>query len=259
LTARHRAAASAPTLVVDASTYRGTVAVVHATRIIASETVAMRGEHEERMMPALARVLEAAGVGVPEIGRVVCGAGPGSFTSLRIAAAIAKGLVTARAARRLPLGSVSSLLLIIAAAADRLDPGSYVATLDALRGERYARLVTIGAGGDGSLTAAPSAGKARHTTRGDPAPSPIRAVGGWRRLSDAKLADWAREAGATVIGPGCSVDAWPEAGGVVRIWDAVIDVDPVSWEPDYGRLAEAQVRLDARVSPARTDGDERSA
>jgi tRNA threonylcarbamoyl adenosine modification protein YeaZ len=259
LTARHRAAPPAPTLVVEASTYRGTVAVVDATRIIASEAVAMRGEHEERMMPALARVLDAAGLGVSEVGRIVCGAGPGSFTSLRIAAAIAKGLVTARAARRLPLGSVSSLLLIVAAAADRLDPGSYVATLDALRGERYARLITIGAGGDGSPLVAPAAGEAEHAARGDPAPSLIRAVGGWRRLSDAEVADWARDAGAILIGPGCPVEAWPEAGGVVRIWDAVMDVDPVSWAPDYGRLAEAQVRLDARASPARTGGGQRPA
>lgn len=217
----------------------------------------MRGEHEERMMPALARVLQAAGLGVPEVGRMVCGAGPGSFTSLRIAAAIAKGLVTARAARRLPLGSVSSLLLIVAGAADRLDPGSYVATLDALRGERYARLITIAARGNGPSAVTRTAGEPRHRARANAAPPQIRAVGGWRRLSDAELADWAREAGATVIGPGCPVDAWPDAGGVVRIWDAVMDVDPVSWEPDYGRLAEAQVRLAARASLAGTDGDQR--
>ena len=51
MTDRPRAIGAGPTLVVDAATYRGTVAVVEADRVIATEAVAMRGEREERVGP----------------------------------------------------------------------------------------------------------------------------------------------------------------------------------------------------------------
>jgi tRNA threonylcarbamoyladenosine biosynthesis protein TsaB len=66
--------------------------------IVAERETAMRGVDEERLMPAVVEALEAGAVAPNVIDRVVCGAGPGSFTSLRIAGAIAKGLaLTARA------------------------------------------------------------------------------------------------------------------------------------------------------------------
>ena len=63
-----------------------------------------------------------------------------------------------------------------------------------------------------------------------------------RRLPDHAVNEWARATGATMIGPGCVVDAWPVARGIVRLWDAIRDADLESWEPDYGRLAEAEAR-----------------
>ena len=86
----------APVLALDASTYRGSVAVIRGTRVVADAATAMRGTSEsergERLMPAVAAVLDRAHVRVADLGAVVCGSGPGSFTSLRIAAAIAKGI-----------------------------------------------------------------------------------------------------------------------------------------------------------------------
>ena len=58
----------------------------------------------------------------------------------------------------------------------------------------------------------------------------------------ADLAARARELDATAIGPGCAIEAWPEARAVARVARAVQRVDPASWEPDYGRRAEAEVR-----------------
>ena len=72
------------TLAIDASTYRGTVAVISGGQVIAAAEVAMRGEREERLMPAVAAALGEARIAVADLGRVVAGAGPGSFTSLRI-------------------------------------------------------------------------------------------------------------------------------------------------------------------------------
>ena len=60
----------------------------------------------------------------------------------------------------------------------------------------------------------------------------------------------AREAAAmhaTVIGPEEHPRTPPRAGNVVRLgaWLALAPVSLAAWEPDYGRLAEAQVKWEA--------------
>jgi tRNA threonylcarbamoyladenosine biosynthesis protein TsaB len=209
------------TLVLEASTYQASVALVTETRVIAEREVATGRAEHEHLMPAVAAVLDEAGVGIKSLVRVVCGAGPGSFTSLRIAAALGKGLASAPGGPR--FASVPSLPLIVAAAADRLPAGAYLASIDALRGERHAALIRLErvAAGDGVR---------------------IVSVSAARRLPDKAVTEWAREAGATMIGPRCTTEAWPAARGVLLVWDQVCHADLESWEPDYGRLAEAEVR-----------------
>ena len=48
-------------------------------------------KHAYDNVPRYRRKFDAAGVKPTSVERVICGAGPGSFTSLRIAAGIAKG------------------------------------------------------------------------------------------------------------------------------------------------------------------------
>src|SRR6185295_3604728 len=93
-------------------------------QLAADATIAMRGEREERLMPAVAQVLASAGMSVRDVARVVCGAGPGSFTSLRIAAGIAKGIASGTGAG---LFAVSSLAL----AAIEAGTGKWLVALDA--------------------------------------------------------------------------------------------------------------------------------
>ena len=99
------------TLALDASSYIGTVAVLRDDVLVAEGNALMRGEQEERLMPCVASVLADAGCAVPDVGRVICGAGPGSFTSLRIAGAIAKGIGMGN---DVPLNVVPSLALMVA-------------------------------------------------------------------------------------------------------------------------------------------------
>jgi tRNA threonylcarbamoyladenosine biosynthesis protein TsaB len=108
------------TLALEASTYIGSVAVIRDGAVVAARETAMRGVHEERLMPAVAEALAEAGVAPNAIDRVACGEGPGSFTSLRIAGAIAKGLALSANA---PLHPVSSLLLIVGGAEPAVPPG----------------------------------------------------------------------------------------------------------------------------------------
>lgn len=207
-----------PTLALDAATYTGSVAVVADGRLLAEREVAMRGEREERLMPAVAEALAAAEVTVRDLGAIVCGAGPGSFTSLRIAGAIAKGIA---AARGLPLFAVSSLALVVAGSAHASAPGPYLAVLDAMRGDVYAQLLAVGP--DGSVA---------------PLSSPAL-------LPRARVAALAAAECATPIGPAEPLAATPCARGITRLGAVLAAAGPVplaSWEPEYGRLAEAQVK-----------------
>ena len=97
-------------LALDASTYAGSVALIRDGAIEGQSVAAMRGETEERLMPAIAALLESRSASVDALDAVACGAGPGSFTSLRIAASIAKGL---SAVRSLPLLVAPSTLLVV--------------------------------------------------------------------------------------------------------------------------------------------------
>ena len=206
---------SAPgyTLALESSTYAGSVAVIRGDEIFASIDVEMRGRDEERLMPAVAGCVSRVPEGMGAIQRVVCGAGPGSFTSLRIAASIAKGICHARG---IPLFAVSSLSLIVAAAGK--ERGSYVVALDAMRGESFAALVNVA--DDGTI----------------PPAVPVRIV------PSPALAGEAAKAGAEWL------SGAPHASGVARMLDSIIAGGPVdlgAWEPDYGRAAEAQVKWEA--------------
>jgi tRNA threonylcarbamoyl adenosine modification protein YeaZ len=210
-------------LAIDASTYRGTVAVLRGDRVLAAHEVGMKGADEERLMPAVAAALAEAGVAVTDLARVICGEGPGSFTSLRIAGAIAKGIASARG---IPLYAVSSLFLIAAAAEPPLEEGAWLCVTDAMRGECHATDVFVAA--HGVLVHETSARLVR----------PVD--------FDAERAHEKRIVGPNVAG--VDREAWPRASGVVAdlvrlLGESPVDLD--TWEPAYGRLAEAQVKWEA--------------
>jgi tRNA threonylcarbamoyladenosine biosynthesis protein TsaB len=208
------------TLAIDASTYVGTVVVLRDGRVLAEREAAMRGEHEERLMPTVASALDEANVVPALLERVICGAGPGSFTSLRIAGAIAKGLAVATGAVLVP---VSSLVLMSAAVEPRLADGDYLAVLDAMRGDVFALHVRW-------------------------ADDRLEVDGSHRLIPRSELGATARSLGATVIGPGESVHAVPHARGAL-LAGVAFPMPPAAdlgmWEPVYGRLAEAQVKWEA--------------
>ena len=118
------------TLALEASTYAGSVAVVRGAEIVFARDVEMRGREEERLMPAVADCIAKLPGGMASVQRVVCGAGPGSFTSLRIAASIAKGICHARG---LPLYAVSSLALVVGGSPAAKSGGRYMVSLEAMR------------------------------------------------------------------------------------------------------------------------------
>lgn len=209
-------------LAIDASTYVGDVALLDGTNVLAEESAAMKGAEQERLMPAVASVLERSGRRMSDVGQIVCGAGPGSFTSLRIAGGIAKGLATGA---RIPLFAVPSMALIVGGAP--LHVGRYVVAVDALRGDFYAGLYHVGANGE------------------------ILELERARLVKADEVEMLAAEHSAVLVSPSelpGAVRATPKARAVGRMEQVLASSGPVdidSWEPAYGRLAEAQVKWEA--------------
>lgn len=206
-------------LALDASAGPASVALFVDGALVQERRIDRTGS-AELLAPAVADVLCDAGFVARDVTHVIVGAGPGSFTGLRVAAALAKGLARGSGAQ---LYAVASLPLI-AAARDAVAPGRYVAVLDALRGEWFAQWVT-------------KHDDARWTVDG--------AV---ERIAIAAVHERAVADRATIVGPPIDIAQQPDARATMRIGFVAVPRD--TWEPEYGRLAEAQVQWEA--SHART-------
>ena len=213
------------TLALDASTGRGTIAVLSNDRVLVEADVAMRGQDAERLMPAVADALGSSGRKLADVDRIVCGAGPGSFTSLRIVASLAKGM--AFGAEK-PLFAVSSLALIVAGNAEREareaheGAARYLAVLDALRDQCFVASFEIAAG-------------------------QIRLLRDARLVARVDIRNLAERDGSRIVGPDEAGEWRPHARGVGALNGTLVQgpVNLTDWEPTYGRLAEAQARWEA--------------
>jgi tRNA threonylcarbamoyladenosine biosynthesis protein TsaB len=208
-------------LVIEASTSDASVALIRDDELLIQELVPSHhsgtGKRSEGLMPAIAKCLAYANVVPKQLASIVCGGGPGGFTSLRSAAAIAKGMCTAL---RIPLYALSTMELLVAAA--QLPAGWYVTALDAGRDEVYATTVRI--------------------ADEQPELGPVLVV------PPDQLHALASEMHATLVGPHREIDVIPRAACALPLLDALFSrgpVDPETWEPAYGRLAEAQVKWEA--------------
>lgn len=184
----------------------------------------MGASREDSLMPAVREVLSASGFAMRDVHAIVCGAGPGSFTSLRIAAAMAKGFAQAG---NLPLYAIPSMML--AALELRAQSGEYLLHSDALRGERFVQRFRVSNG-------------------------EVESMGQLQRMSLALLDESAStDAGAaTVVAIGnkqvsahdtqCVVPRAQNVAWLANSWEQYEPVDLAAWEPNYGRLAEAQVK-----------------
>lgn len=207
-----------PLLVIEASTAAGSVAIVTPGRVVAKAAVAMGASYDDLLFPAVLALLRDCALEPVALGGIVCGAGPGSFTSLRIAASLAKGLAHGAG---LALYAVPSLLL---APRPVTPSGEYVVHGDALRGERYALRVRIDERG-------------RRLVSGEV-----------HRVPFASLPAFGGDAPRIAVGqspsPVLEFDvAEPDAANVVTIgdWNGLGPLAIADWEPAYGRLSEAQV------------------
>ena len=131
-----------PLLAFDTSTPTARVALVSPKGTCLVERAKTAARHSANLLALVDEVLREAGIPVAGLGGIACGAGPGSFTGLRVGLAVAKGLAlpTGR-----PLVLVSSLEALACDLAAVSPKALLLPCLDAGKGQVYARLYDTGA------------------------------------------------------------------------------------------------------------------
>jgi tRNA threonylcarbamoyladenosine biosynthesis protein TsaB len=121
-------------LAIDTATELCSVAVLHGERTI-EQTETVGQKHSDRVLPLVDAVLGAAGLRMREIDAFAFGAGPGSFTGLRIACGVVQGLAYASGR---PVVAVGNLRALAARAlADRPRAATVLVAIDARMHEAY--------------------------------------------------------------------------------------------------------------------------
>jgi tRNA threonylcarbamoyladenosine biosynthesis protein TsaB len=126
---------------IETATDTGSVALGTADEIFGEVLIGSRTRHAESLLPALDYLLRSAGMPRSGLSGIVVGAGPGSFTGVRVAAATARGLALGLG---VPLYAGSSLAALACGAGMS---GAVCAMFDARRGEVYAACYDIEAEG----------------------------------------------------------------------------------------------------------------
>ena len=124
-----------PTIVaIDTATDVCSVAVLRGGQLTElNETVGHR--HSERVLPMVDEALAKAGVSLSEVDVFAFGAGPGSFTGLRIACGVAQGLAYGKRKRVVAVGNLRALAANAFAANTSGD--LLLAAIDARMNESY--------------------------------------------------------------------------------------------------------------------------
>jgi tRNA threonylcarbamoyladenosine biosynthesis protein TsaB len=190
------------------------------------------------LLPAIDRVLRAAGLRPSDLTGAVVGGGPGSFTGVRVAAATTKGLAHAL---EIPLRAPSSLLAVAAVCA--ADPREVCALFDARRGDVYAAAYRFGGGVPRAMLAPAAVSLDELLARYRHAEPPLF-TGEGALLHAARIQEElnAEIAPAHLTAPRASGLLWAAhvAPGLAQV------VDAAKWEPLYLRAAGAE-----RIAAAR--------
>jgi tRNA threonylcarbamoyladenosine biosynthesis protein TsaB len=225
-------------LAIETATDLGSVAVGEPGRA-ASEVLFGERRHASDLTPAVEETLRLAGATYGDLAGIVVANGPGSFTGLRIGVATAKGIL--RVHDRLTL-HVAPSLLVAAWVAHRFAAGPVTALYDALRGDVFGVVVEVS---DRSVVerVAPTCCSVAELVERSPV-APVLAVGDGAALYADEVRQWT---GRDPVGPPAGA---PRASALLELLvverGTVRVEDPEGFEPEYGRLATAQVRWEAQ-------------
>lgn len=177
---------------IETSTLTQSLALAQRGQVIGERVAPAGAQHGRVLAQAWSELLRDAGLAHGDVEQIVVGAGPGSFTGLRIGLAFARGVSLVTGAR---VALVSSVVPLARRAPDGL---TTCVALDARRGEVYAAIVGSGA-----------------------ARAPLTTVDAWRPADLVhRLADFPD--GLALVGGGFAVygDAFAPVAGRAQFVDA---------------------------------------
>ena len=219
-------------LAVDTATDRASAALGTGASDALEEEMEGARRHAAALVPMLSRLLARRGVTLDAVTGLALADGPGSFTGLRVGAAMMKAFARSR---RLPLWTAPSLLVRAAGLAE--EGRLVLAVADALRGDVYAGLYRFHAGRVETLL--PAAVR-RPGELVATAPVPDLLVGDGPTPIVQGLEAWA---GRAMLRPPAGA---PHARWLIGLTGVAGGARPVEevdgWQPEYGRPAEAQTR-----------------
>jgi tRNA threonylcarbamoyladenosine biosynthesis protein TsaB len=176
-------------LALDTASAQCSVALIVGDALIVREVVTAR-DHARLILPMVDAVLAEAGVKLRQLQGIAFGRGPGSFTGVRVAAAVTQGLA---AGADLPVLPVSDLrALALQALRRRVFPqgaaaGCVVACMDARMGEVYWAAYEAADGMPGSVLAPEQVSSPETLIRTCPQPCIAGAGRGfdaWKQIAD---------------------------------------------------------------------------
>jgi tRNA threonylcarbamoyladenosine biosynthesis protein TsaB len=232
-------------LALDTSTLTQSIALCAGGVLMSERVLKTRRGHASSLLATLDAVVQDARLTLEDMDLLVVGAGPGSFTGLRIGMACLKGLAFTT---QIPLVTVSSLKAIAAQAGP--GPGLVVPTIDARKQEVYAGLYRNDGHGTPSAVVPDRAFSldaligaiAEHRQPNEPIVAMGSAMATYgARLSEA-LPDLTRLDDAY---------GFPRAAHLARIAARIApeDIPPLdSMEPNYQRLSDAEINFDKKAA-----------
>jgi tRNA threonylcarbamoyladenosine biosynthesis protein TsaB len=202
---------------------------------IAQESLAMKRGHAEALMPLIARVIKASGIGFAALDRIAVTTGPGSFTGLRVGLSAARGI--ALAANK-PVVGVTTLTAYAAPVVSQNAEPAVVSAIDARHDQVYFQVV----GGNGGSLMQPRIAPIEEAL-GASRFGALHLVGNAAKI----LADrWPAQAA-----PPVKVDAQPAPEIVWVAWlGAAVSPNTAPARPFYLRAPDAKPQTEAPQKPA---------
>lgn len=203
-------------LALDAATEACSAALLVDGELVERYEVIGRG-HAERLLPMADELLSAAGLALRDLDGIAFGRGPGGFTGIRIATAIAQGLAAGAGKPVLP---VSNLAAVAAGCARDSGATWVLACLDARMGELYWAAFDC----RGAVPV-----RVGEEQLGAPGEVTLPSGGPWR-------------------GAGHGFAAWPEIA--TRLSLATVEADRLPHAADIARIAAADLAAGHGLAPS---------
>lgn len=120
----------------DTTTFAGSVALLHNTKLIAEVNLNSSTTYSERLLSSIHFILQVNNLDIKDIQGYAFAAGPGSFTGIRIGLSTVKSLAFASGKPVVPVSTLHALALKL-----KFTPGTLLCPLlDAKKGQIYAAL-----------------------------------------------------------------------------------------------------------------------